>query len=271
MRQQVLAVSLERFRRDGLLAELEASLGGVATQQEVESHAEEQMVVYSCRDCRKPYCAGLVSCGDAQEQTEQLERPRCPDCEWRAARVIDRRCTVHGPSFAIYKCDVCCSLAVWECGQSHFCESCHNGSMDTIQPCPGIHCCPLGIRHPPNNNNGTAFVFGCTACCGCEDMNEVDAGSDYQSDYDDLYIDDDLCLADDPIAMKFVREEARMRSRIRAVTHAARHVAKQWRCSRGGFPKWVNERARMRERSGKHGEHRKASRVDQSTYEYRLA
>lgn len=274
MRRQVLAVSLERYRRDGLLAELEATLGGAATQQEEEAHAEEQMLVYSCRDCRKPYCAGLASCGDALEQTEKNERTRCPDCEWRSAEATDRRCTVHGPSFAIYKCDLCCSLAVWECGQSHYCEPCHSGSMETIQPCPGLHCCPLGILHPPNNNSGTAFVFGCTACCGCKDMNEVEEGyanSDYQSDYGDDDDNDDLCLADDPIAMKFVREEARMKSRIRTVTHAARRVAKQWRCARGGFPKWVNERARMRERSGKQGGRRKVSRVDQSSYEYRLA
>lgn len=103
-------------------------------------------------------------------------------------------------------------------------------------------------------------------------MNEVEvAYSDYQSDYGDDDDNDDLCFADDPIAMKFVREEARMKSRIRTIAHAARRVAKQWRCARGGFPKWMNERARMRERSGKQRGRRKVSKVDQSSYEYRLA
>lgn len=102
-------------------------------------------------------------------------------------------------------------------------------------------------------------------------MNAVDDGySDYQSDYGDDDDNDDPCLADDPIAMKFAREEARMKSRIRTVRHAARQGTKHWRCSRGGFPKWVDEKARMRERSVKHGWRRKVSRVDQSSYDYQL-
>lgn len=104
-------------------------------------------------------------------------------------------------------------------------------------------------------------------------MNERgDMYSDYNSDYG---VDDDdndhLCLADDPIALKFVREEARMKSRIRTISNVARHVAKHWRCSRSGSPKWVNERARMRGRSGKHGGRRKVSRVDQSSYDYHVS
>jgi len=81
---------------------------------------------------------------------------------------------VHGHRFAIYKCDSCCSPAVWACDGHHYCERCHQIPCDEKHfPCPGPELCPLGIPHPRNtggniNNEmeSPSFVLGCSACLG---------------------------------------------------------------------------------------------------------
>jgi len=233
LRRQVVDVAVQRFQQDGLDTELRGSLGRAATAEEEEAHAEAQMVVYPCKDCNKPYCAGQAHCADAL--VESAKDLRCSGCEWAATRAVggDRRCTVHGPSFAIYKCDFCCSLAVWQCGATHFCEPCHSGgSLEKPRACPGPGRCPLGIRHPPNGACEAGFVFGWTACCGCTDANpviEYDV-SDY-GDYDDYDDSDD---ADDFVAAKLQREESRTLARRRKAARSAQCAANNIRLMRMG-------------------------------------
>merc|ERR1712224_495755 len=73
----------------------------------------------------------------------------------------------HGPGSAIFKCDYCCDLAVWDCGEplGHFCDRCHrNAGSNEYFPCPGPELCVLGIPHPPNDDANRSFVCGCTRC-----------------------------------------------------------------------------------------------------------
>lgn len=78
---------------------------------------------------------------------------------------------VHGHRFAMFKCDSCCDVAVWNCLSNHYCERCHEQACEPKHyPCPGLELCPLGIPHPPNTEAVheaqmfKSFVIGCTAC-----------------------------------------------------------------------------------------------------------
>lgn len=139
----------------------------------------------TCALFDEPYCAGRVDCLAMAEAADEVRR--CGECEWAAmAAVDDRRCMVHGHRFAVYKCDSCCSVAVWCCDGHHYCERCHTIPCDDKHfPCPGPDRCPLGIPHPRNtdgNINNTkstpSFVLGCSACLGhgSEDDAQEDLG-----------------------------------------------------------------------------------------------
>lgn len=88
---------------------------------------------------------------------------------------------VHGHSFAMYKCDSCCSVAIWNCFSNRYCERCHNEASEPKDyPCPGPGLCPLGCDHPPNRSaihcqgDEASFVIGCRACLGCMDEGDPD-------------------------------------------------------------------------------------------------
>jgi len=175
---QAVEVARRKFCSDGLDQELCKSLGRSATKQELLDHAEQDMAVYMCCDCHKPYCGGRVDC--AEQQDVVAANLRCKECEWaRLSSENDHRCMIHGHNYAIWKCDSCCSVATWNCVEHHYCERCHRNPWHGKQyPCPGPGLCPLGIPHPRNvDANLTrarrsrkahrSFVLGCVACrCG---------------------------------------------------------------------------------------------------------
>jgi len=245
---QVLQVALRKLHEDGLDRQLCETLGRAATDDEKKAYAEEMMVVYACHDCDVPYCDGLMDCANAFRAEACAQRRRCKECEW-SSLAGSGRCLKHGPNYAIFKCDFCCSLAVWSCGSTHYCEPCHSGGSGTHHPCPGVGLCPLGMPHPSNpmpGANGTPFVFGCSACSGCVDANECcfsDAGSDYYLDEDDIQ---GVCV-DDTALLKDSREESIITSRRRAnarIAHLASKRTRMERESRKGarFEKRVSRR-----------------------------
>lgn len=92
-------------------------------------------------------------------------------------QVDDLRCMVHGHKFAMFKCDSCCAVAIWNCYSNHYCERCHTQAGQAKHyPCPGPGKCPLGIPHPPNQeaahgeDANASFCIGCTACSGCTEL-----------------------------------------------------------------------------------------------------
>lgn len=173
LKAKVAGIAERKFRDDGLHHDLEHELGRPAIEEEVRRGAEESLAVFMCSDCGDPYCAGRVDCAALAQESAADRSRRCPMCDWAAqACEHDRRCFAHGHRFAVYKCDSCCSPAVWNCDGHHYCEGCHDDPCsDKHFPCPGPDLCPLGIPHPPNTagnfNHGMdkpSFVFGCTAC-----------------------------------------------------------------------------------------------------------
>ncbi len=106
----------------------------------------------------------------------------CPGCESKVRRHSEKtewellgsawngECSVHGSTFAIFKCDSCCSVATWSCDTNHYCLRClSEAPFSKDYPCAGGVLCSLGLEHPINGAGilgeaHTAFVLGCGKC-----------------------------------------------------------------------------------------------------------
>jgi len=184
-KRRAVDAAARKFREDGLARELSERLGRAASDEEVCAQAGETMAVFMCCDCDEPYCGGRADCAALAHEEAGEQARRCHECDWAAqATANDRRCMVHGHLFAVYKCDSCCSVAVWCCDGHHYCDRCHNEPCeDKHYPCPGPDKCPLRIPHPRNGagNIGEpmeqpSFVIGCSACLGYADVPQDDLG-----------------------------------------------------------------------------------------------
>ena len=67
----------------------------------------------------------------------------------------------------LYKCDLCCSVAVYRCPDYYQCEKHHGQGSKTVEPCPGMAKCPLGCEHPQNARIKRGFIIGCN-CDKCK-------------------------------------------------------------------------------------------------------
>ena len=153
----------------------------------------ETFAFYECCDCTEPFCGGLVSCAEELELELEDSKLRCQECVFKASgpsgdddqknEIEDRRCFEHGYTYAMFKCDSCCSMATWDCGSNHFCDRCHNiHGQEKNFKCPGPKEGVLGIAHPPNlpavhgRDEIVPYVLGCMKCFGM-DMANDDYGS----------------------------------------------------------------------------------------------
>lgn len=188
LRQQALDIAEKKFRDDGLVEKLSSELGRSARSEEIRARAEAEMAMYMCADCSEVYCGGRVDC--AQEEQLVAENLKCHECVWASlAGPDDRRCMVHGHRYAMFKCDSCCDIAVWNCEYHHYCERCHEEACEPKKyPCPGPDLCPLGMPHPRNleadlneaegnDEHHRPFVIGCAACLGLAD-DDLQEGSE---------------------------------------------------------------------------------------------
>jgi len=222
--EKVAEVALTGARENGLLNDLynkSYERAEILSPEYVLQYATNRMVVCQCSECQVPYCAGVAECAQLMDTGMSHQKPRCPSCIWKSTSgAHGRKCEKHGPQFAIYKCDCCCSLAVWQCGNSHFCEPCHSGQPREHFCCSGPEDCPLGIAHPPNGPSPGNCVFGCSACAGCLDENDVHTGSDYGgSDYGDDFFEDDYLdfeiLEQHSLQHNFRRDVKRAKSKLK--------------------------------------------------------
>ena len=152
------------------------SEGGRYYQNPV-GYAMDKFAYFMCYKCSKPYFGGDAACGVRGEfDPSELV---CGPC---ANPGMVTTCSKHGDDFFEYKCQFCCSVAVWFCfGTTHFCDACHNNSGvgpdqkrdGTLPCCDGKHKfalplgkqgegpCPLKVPHPPT---GEEFPLGCGIC-----------------------------------------------------------------------------------------------------------
>ena len=101
---------------------------------------------------------------------------RCEDCTLKAIGAGQSDCKKHGKAQIDWKCQYCCSVALFHCFGTHYmCKKCHDccdrvyPRIDTIPvaECDGTgKSCPLGVPHPPNGNDHKVSVFplGCGLC-----------------------------------------------------------------------------------------------------------
>ena len=179
LREECLRICRERALVDGVIDER-------MPPDEERAAIEGRMAAFRCASCEKPFCGGQAKCMAADEQRDDAV-PRddgraalCQDCLWAQAAAGVNKCSKHGPSAAIFKCDSCCALATWDCIGNHYCDACHRTPNDGKMERPrcrggGADGCPLRRGpHPPNvprlNSRGgkMGFVLGCTACLGLE-------------------------------------------------------------------------------------------------------
>jgi hypothetical protein len=118
---------------------------------------EASLVVYKCYACSKFYCAGRLDCA-AQLDIAQ-EMLLCSPCLGREYKGI---CKKHGIESALYKCNMCCSIAIFRCSAyDYYCGPCHDGGSEPRVQCKDNASCPLGIKHPRDQK---PFCIGCVEC-----------------------------------------------------------------------------------------------------------
>ena len=142
-----------------------------------QAYANDHCSFYECHGCKKPYFGGLVDCEMQMANEEQKDRKKedfmCQDCLCKEIGVGTLRCDKHGTDQIDWKCQYCCSTALFHCGGNmYMCLPCHdeyvnNSGRMTLKPCKGVKDCPLGISHPePTLYSCTlgCFPLGCGIC-----------------------------------------------------------------------------------------------------------
>ena len=140
------------------------------------AYAMKQCTFYECAKCLQPFFGGMMDCAEAMNVEKELDRDslECKACVMKEMGIGEDFCKNHGNKYIDWKCQQCCSLAVWTCGGSYFCSPCHNNYMTKthipfadVSKCKGGPACPLGIeKHPmaSSNHRLSKFALGCSIC-----------------------------------------------------------------------------------------------------------
>ena len=84
--------------------------------------AVERVLFYQCFSCRKPYFCGLRRDTIGGLHSSNRNELICPSCVGGDGM---ESCKKHGDKYMVFKCKYCCSVAVWYCGTTHFCDGCY--------------------------------------------------------------------------------------------------------------------------------------------------
>jgi len=125
---------------------------------------------FTCSKCNDVFCEGIACAADDDEQQEDREMV-CADCQLRPLVNVDfSQCKE-----PVYKCDLCCSVAVYRCPDYYQCEKHHSQGGKVVEECPGGHKCPLGVVHPQNAHVKRGFIIGC-GCGKCKPATSDEGG-----------------------------------------------------------------------------------------------
>ena len=184
LQQKVLQLSLHACLNDGIVDGLKEL---VKTDKDAAlDAAANEISCFICSLCNEPMVGGRKDCADLERMN--VSDVVCNSCEWK--RPSAYKCTTHGLSEAMIKCDWCCNIATFTCGPGRFCNQCHQPPYAHTQSlfnrkkggtrkkgqgevCPGPDLCPLQIPHPPNGKGHTAFVIGCLHGCTNQDKTDI--------------------------------------------------------------------------------------------------
>eukprot|EP00929_Paragymnodinium_shiwhaense_P122378 TRINITY_DN9507_c0_g1_i6.p1 TRINITY_DN9507_c0_g1~~TRINITY_DN9507_c0_g1_i6.p1 ORF type:complete len:735 (-),score=102.26 TRINITY_DN9507_c0_g1_i6:288-2408(-) len=154
----------KRLKSDPSHRRDDALLPGGAFDGRPKEYALTLYSYHMCEECMQPYfggerrCEALGAPAAAAGERENSKR-LCGGC---AARKAGQCCPKgHDPSFIEWKCQYCCSTAVWFCwGTTHLCDTCHEPATRYARPCPGAPRCPLAGKHPANGSKAFDATTG---------------------------------------------------------------------------------------------------------------
>lgn len=175
LKKHVEKEALKNAESQGILNDERLSTEGDVYFGKPQEFANHRTSFYECHGCKKPYFGGLIDCEQEMANAEQRQTKKedlmCQDCLLKEIGAGQTSCEIHGRIQIDWKCQYCCSVALFCCFGTHYmCKPCHDEYNRTCNPplhdCHGVNC-PLGIAHPPPNSDprkGGVFPLGCGIC-----------------------------------------------------------------------------------------------------------
>ena len=180
LKKEITALSVKECVDNAYIPNFKTML--TSQKKNAEAAALAEVACYYCATCKKPFSAGRVDC--MNDMGIDVSVVKCGECLWNSRPPSARKCTKHtGKWDPIYKCDHCCGVASYICGNDYYCEQCHTPpyppghkwklakpyekrKVGQGQECRGYGKCTLGIKHPKNGTRHVGFIIGCTKCEG---------------------------------------------------------------------------------------------------------
>mmetsp|Transcript_14381 Transcript_14381/g.25287 ORF Transcript_14381/g.25287 Transcript_14381/m.25287 type:complete len:289 (-) Transcript_14381:342-1208(-) len=133
-------------------------------EAEAEALIERKIGAFRCMQCCQIFCES-IACADGTEANTRDDNKLCQPCRLQNNRKTHSLCKpvdFSKCSESLYKCDLCCSVAVFRCADYFQCEKHHSGPKN-LELCLGGRRCPLQVAHPQNAFKRVGFMIG----CGC--------------------------------------------------------------------------------------------------------
>ncbi|KAJ7534242.1 hypothetical protein O6H91_13G085400 [Diphasiastrum complanatum] len=156
--------ALKRLKTDSSLKNSKELMPGGTFEGRPAEYAVHIYQYFLCFKCGEPYFGGARNCGIQADQRMDANQLMCGSC---SAGVKHFCKNGHGKEYLEFKCQFCCSPAMYICyGGVNFCENCHLIRPDLQEhflpfQCKGPNWCPLRIVHAPN---GQKHCLGCSMC-----------------------------------------------------------------------------------------------------------
>ena len=162
-KEQARQAALQIFNEDGLAA-------GLTEEQRADPfhYMMNHMTLYNCFKCRRVYNGGKNDFDGALRENMDPKNFLCQQCMEVELGYGKEFCDLHGNEFADFKCQYCCSIALYVCdnGTKFYCQPCFNDLMEkkisVKTDCTGGKNCALGISSHPKAP--TKFPLGCSLC-----------------------------------------------------------------------------------------------------------
>ena len=167
LKEDILALA-KKFKAKGKIDMAPVAEAGSEFYNKPDKYVLAKCAFYECNGCKKPFYGGLVDCErDLQlADSTRKEDLRCTGCAIKQIGGGQFNCKKHGHKHITWKCHLCCSEALFRCGNAYFCEPCHRNPWSTPpNDCGGVNC-PLGVPHPPASRDAVKSMYplGCSLC-----------------------------------------------------------------------------------------------------------
>lgn len=163
LQDNVRKKAMKQAKEQGLDKDPRVTDPGSEFHNNLMGYALHKLSYFMCFKCKKPYFGGLKECGGDMDQERNEVEFICSKCDDDKIE----ECQKHGKMYNVNKCQYCCSMAIWWCGTTPFCEPCHNdagalmnGRRD-VTKCLGVKDCSFGAKH---KDNPSKFSLGCSVC-----------------------------------------------------------------------------------------------------------